>query len=150
MSPRAPERAQELAWTPRLGTGAKLALTAEVLRTYARARRWLRSAELRVVIDRLREVPSSDAAPADPREALVAGARLSRAVTSTLPRLPVDSSCLLQSLVLTGMLARRGIDGRLVIGVRPGEEFGAHAWVEVHGRALLDPQGDEFARLVDL
>jgi hypothetical protein len=55
----------------------------------------------------------------------------------------------MQAMVLTSLLARRGIDNSLVIGVRPGDHFGAHAWVEVDGKPVL-PRGDEFPRLVEL
>ena len=69
-------------------------------------------------------------------------ARLARAVQRTLRLLPADARCLMQSLVLTGLLARRGIDTKLLIGVHPGDEFEAHAWVEYSGRPLLpDSQG---------
>ena len=61
-----------------------------------------------------------------------------------------DSRCLMQSVVLVAMLARRGAEASLVIGVRPGVDFGAHAWVELAGRALLPTFGDDFARLVEL
>jgi hypothetical protein len=76
--------------------------------------------------------------------------RLGRAVVRTLAVLPADSRCLMRSLVLTGMLARRGSPGALVIGVKPGEVFGAHAWVELDGRPLLSAGNGEFARLVEL
>jgi hypothetical protein len=46
----------------------------------------------------------------------------------------------MRSLVLTALLSRRGIASTLVIGVRPGGEFGAHAWVEHEGAPLL-PSG---------
>jgi hypothetical protein len=76
--------------------------------------------------------------------------RLGRAVRRTLRLVPLDSRCLVQSLTLTALLAKRGIGSTLVIGVRPGEKFGAHSWVELHGRALLPTGGEEFERLVDL
>ncbi len=64
--------------------------------------------------------------------------------------LPTDSPCLTQSLVLLALLERRGARTALVIGVAPGTEFAAHAWVECEGETLL-PSGDgEFARLTEL
>ncbi len=68
----------------------------------------------------------------------------------TLSALPADSRCLMSSLVLTRMLARRGIDSNLVIAVEPGERFGAHAWVEYDGAALLHPGDGAFEQLVTL
>lgn len=137
-----------LTTVPRLSLPAKARLAGEVVRTYAGIRRMLRSGSLPEVLAALRA--GGGAPEPGAREALVTGARLGAVVSRTLPRLPVDSSCLLQSLTLTGMLARRGVAGTLVIGVAPGEEFGAHAWVEVQGRALLEPGGETFARLVEL
>ena len=77
------------------------------------------------------------------------------AVARTLRLLPTDSRCLMRSLVLSALLARRGIDSSLVIGVRTAEAFGAHAWVEHEGRPLL-PTGASasgaapFHRLVEV
>ena len=82
---------------------------------------------------------------------LYEGLRLGRAVAKTLTKLPADSRCLMQSVVLTAMLERRATPVTLVIGVQqPGETFGAHAWVELDGTALLPTGGDQFARLVEL
>lgn len=82
--------------------------------------------------------------------ALVESGRLGAVVARVLGPLPVDSRCLTQSLVLSRLLARREIPSRLVIGVSPGEAFGAHAWVEVDGHPVL-PTGDgQFSRLVEL
>jgi hypothetical protein len=58
--------------------------------------------------------------------------------------------CLSQSLVLTRLLAARGLESRLVIGVVPGERFAAHAWVEHEGAPLLPPGTGEFQELVQL
>ena len=56
-----------------------------------------------------------------------------------------------QLVVLAELLARRGIDSRVVIGVKPGPSFGAHAWVEsIDGQALLEPLAHEHHRLVEI
>jgi hypothetical protein len=69
----------------------------------------------------------------------------------TLDRLPADARCLAQSLVLTRLLAARGIASTFVIGIaEPGEAFGAHAWVERDGVALLPVGGSAERRLVEL
>jgi hypothetical protein len=47
------------------------------------------------------------------------------------------------------MLARRGIDSTFVLGVRANPSFGAHAWVERNGVALL-PTTYAFTRLSEL
>jgi hypothetical protein len=74
--------------------------------------------------------------------------RLGRAVGKTLRLLPTDSRCLIRSLVLTRLLARRAIPNTIVIGVRKAPDFQAHAWVEHEGRPIL-PAG-EYTRLTEL
>ncbi len=54
----------------------------------------------------------------------------------------------MRSLVLTAMLARRGIPSSVVIGVRPEPEFAAHAWVESDGAAVLPP--GRYGRVVEV
>jgi hypothetical protein len=133
----------------RLSTAAKLRLTAEILAAYVRTRRLMRGAGLKEALADLRGVgPGPQPAPGegDVHE----GIRLGRAVARVLGPLPLESACLTRSLVLTRLLSQRDIPSRLVIGVRPGEEFGAHAWVELDGQPVLPPGGDEFSRLVDL
>jgi hypothetical protein len=119
-------------------------LVAEITALFARARWTLWRADLPRALQAVRR----------PRGALAAGVsdprRLARAVARTLPLLPGETRCLMRSLVLSGLLARRGLDSRLLIGVSPGDSFGAHAWVELDGRPLLPPGGSRFQRLVEL
>jgi hypothetical protein len=133
--------ASELAAAGPLRRRLKAALVAEILVTYIRARWWLRQPDFRRTLEMVaagRERGVDDAP---------AARRLARAVGRTLALLPTDSRCLVRSLVLTSMLARRGIASRLVVGVRPGESFAAHAWVEQGGVPLFDPAG--FERLLE-
>ena len=127
----------------------KLALVCEVAAAYAVARWTLRRHGLRETLARIRSELARGAAPESERDRLAAGLRLGRAVSATLRVLPVDSRCLISSLVLTRLLARRGIESQLVISVRPGEKFAAHAWVEHGGLALLpaDVPAAELVRL---
>jgi hypothetical protein len=136
-----------LSITP-LGPVAKLKLAAEVGRTYVRVRRVFRRSTLPDALAQLRAPLEGqvDATPVDREE----GLRLGRAVTRTLGVLPADSRCLMQSLVLSDMLARRGTATTFVIGVRPGQDFLAHAWVELDGSPLLPAMEHQFARLADL
>ncbi len=54
----------------------------------------------------------------------------------------VPSACLGRSLTLWWLLARRGIETRLLFGVRKeGAELAAHAWLEYEQRPLND-RGD--------
>ena len=74
--------------------------------------------------------------------------RLGRVVGRTLRVLPTDSRCLIQSLTVTRLLARRSIPCKLVVGVRRAGEFEAHAWVEYEGQPVLPP--GEYVRLMEL
>lgn len=125
----------------------KVALAAEILLAYARTRWWLRRRDLPGALLELRSPGTRLPAAADPTRT---GRRLGRAVVRTLALLPTDSRCLTRSLVLTNLLARRGIESSLVLGVRPGESFAAHAWVEHDSAALLDPGEFESRRLATL
>jgi hypothetical protein len=126
----------------------KVALVAEILVAYARTRWWLRRRDLPGALRELRSTggPRADA-PTDPTRT---GRRLGRAVVRTLALLPTDSRCLTRSLVLTNLLARRGIESNLVLGVQPGESFAAHAWVEHDAAPLLDPGDFASRRLTSL
>ena len=76
--------------------------------------------------------------------------RLAAAAERVLARLPGDSRCLTRSLVVLTMLARRGIEVRLVLAARPTPTFAAHAWVERAGHPLLPTRGFGDARLTEL
>lgn len=134
-----------------LSAGGKLRLSAEVLVTYGRVRWWLWRHEFPDVVARLRRSgPAEVAGPSGDADLdHVSGLRLGRAATRTLRLLPTDSRCLVRSLVLTGMLARRGLSSSLVIGVCTEPEFAAHAWVEHAGEPLLPPGDANFKRLVE-
>src|SRR3954471_8867651 len=125
---------------------AKAALALEIVRAYVRARRLLRSRGLPDTLSDLR----AGFAGAHPANAVGTGRRLGRAVVLTLRLVPADTRCLMRSLVLTRLLASRGIETRLVIAVRPGDAFAAHAWVEHEGTALLPGRTPSFQELVAL
>lgn len=125
---------------------AKGRLALEIVWSYAHTRWLMRRRSLPVTVNVLRR-------PADGREGGTPEIRrLARAVIRTLEPLPVDSRCLMRSLVLLRVLARRGVSGALVIAVRPGdrEQLDAHAWVEVADEPLLAPAGPDHGRLVTL
>jgi hypothetical protein len=136
-----------LAVPRRLGPSAKAALTVEIVAAYVRVRWALRRTDIRAVVAGLREgAVETTPGPDD----LAVAARLGRAVTRVLAPIPARSRCLVQSLVLTRMLARRRIDSALVIGVAPGSSFAAHAWVETQSVRLLPAEGGVFSPLVRL
>jgi len=131
-----------------LGLRERVRLIGEIVVAYVRARRELRQAPIETAVAKLR-----GGGPTMERggpEALEEAGRLGRIVVRTLAFLPGDTRCLRRSLVLTQLLARRGISGRLVIGARTAPDFLAHAWVEHEGIPVLDPEGDAFGRLVEL
>jgi hypothetical protein len=77
-------------------------------------------------------------APVPPRgEAEERIAETVRMVAVAAARVPLGSACLAQSLTLSTLLARQGIDSEVVIAVRPGgAPLDAHAWVEHRGEPL--------------
>jgi transglutaminase superfamily protein len=135
---------------PGLSPATKAALVVEILAAYLRIRWFLWRFDLPAT---LRVVRSSD--PREPArspgpEAQELGKQLARAVTRTLGGLPFDSRCLMRSLVLVSLLARRGLPASLVIGVASEPQFTAHAWVESEEVALLPANGPSYQRLVRL
>jgi hypothetical protein len=126
----------------------KLALAAEILITYVRVHWGLRRHDLETLVRGLRDVPL--AAESTGAADLTLCRTLARAVVRTLAPLPVDSRCLTRSLVLTRLLARRGIDSQLVVAVAVSPEFQAHAWVEADDTPLLEPGPATSKRLVSL
>jgi Transglutaminase-like superfamily len=129
---------------------AKGALVLEILVAYACVRWSLARTGLPATLAAARTCGSEQAAtPSLPGETVL-GARLGRAVVRTLSLLPTDSRCLMRSLVLTRLLARRGLESALVIGVAVDPEFAAHAWVERGDIPLLPAEGSGYARLVRL
>ena len=137
----------DMATAARLSPREKALLATEVLASYARGRWRLKRSGLREAVAGQRAVAAQATAIDD---AVASGRRLGRVVASALRIVPADTRCLAQSLTLTRMLARRGIDSRLVIGVRPGERFAAHAWVEHDGRPLLPPGAGDYEELLTL
>lgn len=122
-------------------------LACEIGLAYLRARRELRTAPIGHAVAQLRDTRSAEETSPD---AVEQARRLARAVVRMLPLLPGDTRCLTRSLVLSALLARRGIASRLVIAARPGPPFLAHAWVECGEIAVLEPGDESFARLAEL
>jgi hypothetical protein len=125
----------------------KLALAAEILVAYARARRLLKRRRLPEVAAAMRVAVATR--PSHREGTYTVGLRLSMAVTRVLGALPQDPRCLTKALVLSALLARRGIAATLVIGVRP-DPFAAHAWVEHDGQPLLPAATAPFERLLEM
>jgi hypothetical protein len=130
----------------------KVKLGFEIVGAYTLARWRLRRHDLPTAVAAMRtRYAERPRVFADPLAEKYAAVRLGKAIGRTLGVLPLDSRCLVRSLVLAEMLARRGIESRVVIGVKPGPSFGAHAWVEsIDGQALLEPLAHEHHRLVGI
>ena len=124
----------------------RISLVAEILVTYVQVRWLVRGRDMRTVADELRRSAAPDAREVDVVRRV--GFRLAHAVQRTLGPLPFDSRCLMRSLVLLRLLARRDVRATVVVGVLSAPEFRAHAWVEYGGRALLPPLDVE--RLVEI
>ena len=135
--------------SPRLRPSQRLALGTEIVRAYLAVRRLSSRRKLPEVVIALRQAPAVGGLPLpEPR---VDGIRLGRAVMRALVLTPGGTKCLMRSLVLLRLLARRGALGsELIIAVQPGPAvLDAHAWVELDGQALLPP-GDGHERLLVL
>jgi hypothetical protein len=131
-----------------LGTAERLRLLGEISAGYAQARWLLLRGDLPSAVagvrDRARRrsgrrAPVSD----DPR-------RLVSIAIRVLERIPFDSRCLMRSLVVLGMLARRDVETSLVIGVEMQSGFAAHAWLERDGVAVLPAGSFASGRLTAL
>jgi hypothetical protein len=128
----------------------KAALIAEITGSYVRVRWWLRRMTVEQAAAAARADPLGPVADPPPLDALRLAYRIGRLVERGLDRLPGDTRCLTRSLVLLRLLARRGIPATMVIGVRAAPAFGAHAWVEAGGYALLSPIEYESGRLLEI
>jgi hypothetical protein len=119
-----------------LSGSAKVRLGVEVLVTYVPLLRLLRSSDVGLMTRACRGARpvGSVVETADSRDLAL---RLGFVVGRVLEPLPSDSRCLIRALVLLRMLARRGIAADLVIGVKPGPPFEAHAWLEHDGLPVL-------------
>ncbi len=134
----------------RLGPIERITLIVEILICYRRARQALATKPIADALQALRATAPADAQERSAQQALHEALRLGRAVRLTLRFAPGDTRCLTRSLVLTQLLARRGIESKLAIGARARPSFLAHAWVEHAGHPVLPAGEDSFGRLVEL
>jgi hypothetical protein len=132
----------------RLTRPQRVALAAEIFVVYVRVRWLLRRRPVQDIVATLRRGHPGATGPTDEVDQLAL--HLAWATARTLWLLPTDSRCLSQSLVLTRVLARRGIASEFVLSGGPAPSFMSHAWVERAGSPLLEPAGpsqSEFLRL---
>jgi transglutaminase-like putative cysteine protease len=128
----------------------RVRLAREIVAAYLQARRELRRAPIESVVATLRWEEASNPPLTPGPRALEEARRLGWTVARTLKLMPGDTRCLARSLVLTRLLAQRGIPAKLVIGAQADPEFFAHAWVECDGEPVLSPGDGSFGRLVEL
>ncbi len=122
-------------------------VAAETIVTYVRARRRMaRDDDVR----RLLAFARRDVGNQTDRASLAEARQLARTASLTLGLLPDDPRCLVRSLVLIELLARRGIAATLVIGTSAVADFRAHAWVELSGEPPLSSAGFGEGRLAEL
>lgn len=81
--------------------------------------------------------------PAGPRDDGRQTARDLAFVVRIAARFVPDATCLRQALVLRHLLAREHVPSLIRLGVRrpEGSELGFHAWVEVDGEVVSEPEG---------
>ena len=146
--------ASSRSWRDRLAPLAGLSRAQWLL--LLRARLWmnLASASLRVAgFERTRRLlqprPRHDRGAGHPADLAPAG--IARVVELAARAGLQRHTCLPRSLVLQRLLAQRGHDATLRLGVRKeGERIAAHAWVEVDGETVGEAADVEerFARLL--
>jgi hypothetical protein len=128
----------------------RVRLAREIVAAFLQARRELRRAPIEPVLAVLRSEEASQPPLTAGPHSLKEARRLGWTVARTLKLMPGDTRCLARSLVLTRLLAKRGIPSKLVIGAQVDPEFFAHAWVECDGEPVLSPGDWPFGRLVEL
>ncbi len=75
-------------------------------------------------------------------EAVGRARQVARLVGIVAGRGPVHATCLRRSLASWWILRRDGIEAVLRVGVEPGDEgLKAHAWIEVMGEPIGEPDG---------
>jgi hypothetical protein len=133
----------------RLTRSERVRLGLEIVAAYLAVRWRLVRSGLPQTVAAARSASSSPPRPADGAASASAALRLGNGVERTLGALPFDSRCLIRSLVLVRILARRGLESSMVLGVSAKPGFTAHAWVEYEGVPLL-PTSARFERLAEM
>jgi Transglutaminase-like superfamily len=132
----------------RLTAAETLRLSLEILRAYVLVRWWLLRSDVPGAAESARSGRPHIGLEDGPIPVSTA-VRLGRAVQRTLGSLPFDSRCLVRSLVLRRILARRGAESTVVLAARSRPKFEAHAWVEYDDVPVL-PTGEGFHRLTEI
>ena len=128
-----------------LTRASNLRLVAEILRDYVIVRWRMRGRDIRTIVAELRGQDQRERHSDYPL-----ARRLGRAVARTLAFVPTDNRCLVRSLVLDRLLARRSLGSVVVLAARAEPDFAAHAWVEHDGAPVLPPGSPSYKRLIEL
>jgi Transglutaminase-like superfamily len=91
----------------------------------------------------LGRVEPSPTAPSATAEQLRVARILGRTVARDARRLPWHPTCLRQAVAVQRMLRRRGIPGRLHLGVASIADAEAHAWVTVGDQPVIGAREQE-------
>ncbi len=142
-----PDIAEASRFPPHMPPREKASLAFEIVAAYVTARWWLSRRGLDGAMAAIRERAGRRALPWG-EVSYEDQLRLARATVRTISWLPSDSRCLMRSLVVASILERRGVDVKVVIGVKPG--FEAHAWVEREDGLPLLATGDDYGRLTEV
>lgn len=137
----------------RMGVLERAAMAGEIVHAYLGCRFELRRAGVAGALRWARR----PVAASDPTDRVMqgrsvdiaAGIRLASITARALQRVPTDTRCLNQSLVLVRLLANRGVHAQLALAVRR-HEVAAHAWVEVAGEAVSPLAPDGFVQVSTL
>lgn len=129
---------------PRRSTESIAANVIETTWIVYRMRHKLRSSPLKAVLDEAASYRSSrvvhqpDSSSAATERALIVAAQ---SFANARRYVPIEPTCLLDSLSLLRFLSRRGLSARVIFGVT-AQPFTAHCWVQVADMVLNDTVTD--------
>jgi Transglutaminase-like superfamily len=127
----------------------RISLGVEIFFAYLSARRSVKRDGLTRTLSELRSSTANPETGLTRAENRYVAYRMGRVVEKVLRAVP-DARCLTRSVVLVGLLAKRGLPSSLVIGVARTPEFAAHAWVEYDGIPVLPTLEPKYSRLTEL
>lgn len=87
-----------------------------------------------------RRLPAPLTASSIPPARIAETRRTAELIGIAARRLPVNATCLRQSVLLWFLLRRRRLPAMLRLGVAVAEAFQAHAWVEIDGTVINDSE----------
>jgi hypothetical protein len=118
----------------------------DVFITVANTRRQLKKQRLKSILQALSEYRRTriSLAAIDEAEVQRRVAEAANAFNRVRPYVPIETSCLIDSLSMVRFLAKRGLHSNLVLGVAC-DPFSAHAWAQHGALVLNDSVGNALA-----